>query len=72
MLLNDKIIQIMPAPQGLLGVYTDDTDGTEFYTHVVCLALTEEGDVLMLDTDDFGEIGLLAGNKGIKWVGDTE
>ncbi len=64
---HEKVIQIMPAPEGLYSVYLDD-DGTTHDVPVVCLGLTEEGEVVLMDIDSTGYIDTTASNfKEIKW-----
>lgn len=64
--MDEKIIQIMPAPKNLFVVHEDEE--REFTTRVVCLALTDHGRVFMMDTDDFGEIEEISKtHKGLQW-----
>lgn len=57
------IKQIIPAPDNLYVVYEDD-DG-EFESKVICLALLNTDEVVMMDSDDIGQIQIA---EGIKYV----
>ncbi len=63
--MDDKIIQIMPAPDNLYAVYDDD--GEELKTKIVCLALTNDGDVFMMDSDDDGIIREIGAVKRVDY-----
>ncbi|PID20162.1 pathogenicity island protein [Sporosarcina sp. P3] len=64
--MTEKIIQIIPAPENLYVVHEDEEG--KFTTKVVCLALTGEGDVFMMDSDDYGTISEITPNhEGIRW-----
>lgn len=54
---DEKIIQIMPAPQGGYGKHKDENGF--FYVKIVGMALTKGGDVVFLDTDSYGAIDIL-------------
>lgn len=45
---DDKIIQIIPAPTNLCAVYSQG-DGSQYVAPVICLGLTNNGDVWPLD-----------------------
>lgn len=49
--MQGKIIQIMPAPGNLLAVYNMTKE--EAYS-VLCLALTDLGEILVMDMDEDG------------------
>lgn len=51
--MEDKIIQIMPAPTNMFAVYGLG-NGEEFCSKIICLGLTSSGDILLLDSDDSG------------------
>ena len=53
--MKGKIIQIIPAPSNLFAAY--DIDGEEEAEPILCLALTDQGKILIIDTDSLGEIG---------------
>jgi hypothetical protein len=54
---DDKIIQIIPAPSNLYCVFNDnETAGKEFESKVICLGLTNEGDIIILDLSTDGLI----------------
>lgn len=50
---NDKYIQIITAPNDLYAVFQME-DGTEEYSRIPLFALTEKGDIEMIDIDDSG------------------
>lgn len=62
--MRGKIIQIIPAPENLYVTYND---GEDFDVKVVCLALTDQGDILLMDIDDNGFITEAQGYTAIKW-----
>lgn len=51
--MERKIVQIVSAPDNLYALYVDD-DGVEFTTRIVCIGLTNTGEVVMMDTCDSG------------------
>lgn len=74
---NDKIIQIMPAPEDLYAVYDmkndEEYDGDKYYSKIISLALLDNGDVIMLDIDDSGYIdepNTSSNFIGIEWIHD--
>ncbi len=52
--MNDKYVQIMPAPSNLYAIY--DNDGEELESKIIMFALMENGDIEMLDVDSDGWI----------------
>lgn len=48
------IKQIMPAPDNLYVVYKDEQG--EFESKIICLALLNNSEVIMMDSDGLGEI----------------
>lgn len=50
--MNDKYVQIMPAPNNLYAIYEDE--GEEIESRIVMFALNEDGDITMLDMDKNG------------------
>jgi hypothetical protein len=68
---NEKIIQIMPAPQNLYLEYrNNDYPDDPIVNQPVCLALTDQGEILLMDIDDTGFVDRAdsASNfKGIFW-----
>ena len=58
MIYTGKILQIIPAPENLYIRYHDELEGY-YYVLIVCTALCEDGKVRFLDTDSFGDIGLI-------------
>lgn len=55
---DDRIIQIIPAPENLYVRYYDEMEGY-YYVPIIGTALSENGLVRFLDTDDLGEIGFI-------------
>lgn len=53
--MDEKIIQIMPAPDNLYAQYKMD-EGDIHESKVLCLGLLNNGDVIMLDVDGTGYI----------------
>ena len=72
-MVNDKIIQIIPAPADLYSVY--HLDGVDCKQSIVCIALIEdeygEREVKLMAMDTFGQIELIGGNdfKGVSIKG---
>jgi|HigsolmetaGSP11D_1036233.scaffolds.fasta_scaffold00512_10 hypothetical protein len=70
---SGKVIQIIPAPSNLLAVY--EFDGKTEYNKALCLALTEDGEILIMDTDSEGTVSeakLETGFKRFIWVRDHD
>jgi len=69
--MDEKIIQIIPAPAKLFAVYSNEENPKrEITSRIVCLALTDKGEVYAMDTDSTGFIDRSdnAGNfKGFVW-----
>ncbi|MGN5893794.1 hypothetical protein ACP6J5_09020 [Staphylococcus simulans] len=63
---SDDIVQIIPAPQNLYTRFYDELDGY-VYMPIVCMALTNKGEVKFCDADGFGDIEIidLHGNNEI-------
>lgn len=57
------IKQIIPAPDNLYVVY-EDNEG-EFESKIVCLALLNTDEVVMMDSDDIGQIQIAEGIKHV-------
>ena len=55
----DDLKQIIPAPDNLYVIYKDGEE--EFEVKVLCLGLTNSGDVVMIDSDDNGHIDICSG-----------
>lgn len=54
---EEKIIQIIPAPTNLFVEYENDRDMKQpIKNQVVCLALTDQGDIWVMDIDDSGYV----------------
>ncbi|ARK21365.1 hypothetical protein SporoP32a_07355 [Sporosarcina ureae] len=51
----NKIVQIIPAPQHWKSVYLS-SDKEKIHMPIVCIALTADGDVILLDMDGSGYI----------------
>ncbi|SHH87055.1 hypothetical protein SAMN02746098_01625 [Desulfosporosinus lacus DSM 15449] len=51
--MKGKVIQIMPAPSNLYATYNMTK---EEHLNVLCLALTDQGEILVMDMDDDGFI----------------
>lgn len=63
-----KIVQIIPAPKDLYVIYRDAEE--DIKSRVVCLGLTNEGEVLLMDVRSDGDIdeAMTACNfTGIHW-----
>ncbi|KSU86567.1 hypothetical protein AS180_17930 [Priestia veravalensis] len=72
--MAEKIIQIIPAPKNLYAVYQDDEHPKEpILSKIICLGLTDQGEVVLMDMDETGFIDM-ADNamnyKGAKWGGE--
>lgn len=52
--MKGKIIQICSAPSNLYAVYT--MDGEKEHEPILCLALTDKGEILIMDTDGVGQV----------------
>jgi hypothetical protein len=68
---DEKIIQIIPAPQNLYLEYeNEDNPKRPITTKAVCLALTDQGEIYLMDIDREGWIDKadsVANFKGIQW-----
>jgi len=68
---NNKIIQIIPAPENLYAIYKDDDNpDIPMEVKVICLGLTNEGKVILLDVDDTGyieEVSEASNFQSIEW-----
>jgi len=51
MTVNEKIIQIIHAPKNMYAEYKDD-DGNKLHVKIVCIGLTNSGDVVLMDMTD--------------------
>jgi hypothetical protein len=71
MAIDEKIIQIIPAPPKLYVEYVNEENPKRPITSpVLCLALTDQGEVYLMDVDSSGWIDRAdsVGNfKGIVW-----
>lgn len=68
--MDNKIIQIMPAPESLYAVYYNEKK--EIISKILCLGLTDGGDILLLDIDEYGivsEATDAVNFKNIAWRG---
>ncbi|CUB52381.1 hypothetical protein BN2127_JRS10_01798 [Bacillus subtilis] len=68
--MEGKIIQIIPAPADLHTVYQDCETGERITARALCLALTDEGEIHVMDIDNSGwvDVAEMATNfKGIEW-----
>ncbi|MDK9872940.1 hypothetical protein ACP3TN_09875 [Staphylococcus sp. IPLA37011] len=63
-------VQIMPAPINLFTSHKDK-DGV-FYMPLVCMALTNYGDVVFCDTDSSGGIEEISGTGIVKYNPETD
>ena len=57
--MDDKIVQIIPAPTNLFVAYKDDEachPDSRIESKVLCLALTSDGDILLMDMCSDGDI----------------
>lgn len=66
--MEDKIIQIIPAPTNLRTVYQDE--GEEIISKVLCIALRDNGEVSLIDISSDGLIDdpeTIQNYEGIKW-----
>lgn len=69
-LMDEQIIQILPAPKNLYTVYEDEYHDEPMIFKVLCIGLTNKGSVVLLDMDDNGFIDIAETTtnfKGIKW-----
>lgn len=62
-------VQIIPAPMNLFTSHIDGED--EFYMPIVCMALTNYGDVVFCDTDSTGGIEEISGTGIAKYNPET-
>ena len=51
-MLDEKIIQIMPAPSDLYAIFKNSYGNV--HSKIICIALTNEGNVQLLDVDEMG------------------
>lgn len=51
---KEKVIQIIPAPKGVYSRRHDEYD--HFHERIVCIGLTQWGNVVFMGTDIHGEI----------------
>jgi len=68
MKMDKKIIQIMPAPHNLRSMYKDAEGIIE--EKVICLGLTNEGEVVLMDIcadGDIDEAKNACNFKGVCW-----
>lgn len=68
--MENKIIQIIPAPKNLYAIYDDEKK--EIISKILCLGLTDSGDILLLDVDEYGIVGEATDAvnfKNIAWRG---
>ena len=66
--MNEKIIQIIPAPKDLYAVYNIDIN--EGQSRILCLGLTNEGNVLILANSFGGDVRDVASKVNfvyLKW-----
>lgn len=56
--MNEKIIQIIPAPKGFYALYEHE-DGNLTKTEIVCIGLSEDGGAFFLDYAEDGEISVV-------------
>lgn len=49
---DEKIIQVIPAPEGMFATYDDE--GKKISSKVICIALTNHGQVMIMDADNSG------------------
>ncbi|MFB3231458.1 pathogenicity island protein [Staphylococcus pseudintermedius] len=64
--MNDKYVQIMPAPPNLYAIY--DEDGEEIESKIIIFALREDGEIDMLDMDMTGWIDDVRESSNFKKV----
>jgi hypothetical protein len=68
---DEKIIQIMPAPNDLFAEFANDDDpDNPFISRVICLALTDAGEIYLMDIDENGWIDKaesMNNFQGVKW-----
>jgi len=69
--MKEKIIQIMPAPMGLFAEYrNEENPSNPFFNRVICLALTDRGEIHVMDIDDMGTVEKaesISNFEGIVW-----
>lgn len=62
-MIEEKIIQIIPAPENMYAEYKDEDNGDIFHMRIVCLGLTNLGEVVLMDiTDGDGVIDIVSDN----------
>lgn len=55
--MEEKIIQIVPAPKNIYAVYTnEDNPDRDITSNIICLALTDQGNVWLMDADESGRV----------------
>ena len=64
--MEEKIIQIIPAPNNLFVV--DDYDSEEEGENALCLALTDQGNILIMNTVGTGEVGIVTNVLNFEYV----
>jgi hypothetical protein len=56
-LQEEKVIQIMPAPQNLYVEYENEENPEKpFRNQALCLALTDQGEIFVMDISDCGMV----------------
>ena len=65
--MNEKIIQIMPAPKGIYAIYKDG-DGSLTRTEIICIGLSDDGGVFFLDYSEDGEINIVNSISNFKGI----
>ena len=66
--MTDKIVQIMPVPETLYWTY--ELDGKEIKQKPLCIALTVQGDIQVIDISDDGvsiDVTEISNFKRIIW-----
>lgn len=66
--MDSKIIQIIPAPANLKALYREG--GVEITSLLLCIALKDDGDIVLIDIDNDGwidEAESMANYAGVKW-----
>lgn len=74
--MKEKIIQIMEAPTDLYIEYKNEEEPDKpFRNRVICLALTENSEVYVMDIDDTGFIDkaeAMSNYYGVIWKEDID
>lgn len=65
--MENKFIQIIPAPENLFSKSYIEKDGVYRYSSIVCMALTSDGDIKFCDMDGSGYIDEIDSFRVVKY-----